>query len=182
METKPPLPPFNAQTAAQKVRMAEDAWNTRDPDKVVLVYTEDTRWRNRAEFPVGREQVHQFLQRKWAKDEVQLTARYDYATLDNVVNSTDMVKGAGLWRHDLPHKLFSILNFQAHLHLQYVWPVLQQWQFCRRQVHRPIWDCFLNAVKVYAVSSLSLHLFRSPDPVFPALPVHLNSWRTYLAN
>ena len=68
METKPPLPPFSSETAAQKVRMAEDAWNTRDPDKVVLVYTEDTRLRNRAEFPVGREQVRQFLVRKWAKE------------------------------------------------------------------------------------------------------------------
>ncbi len=68
METKPPLPPFTVQTATQKVRMAEDAWNTRDPDRVVLVYTEDTRWRNRSEFPVGREQVRQFLIRKWAKE------------------------------------------------------------------------------------------------------------------
>ena len=68
MESKPPLPPYTPESAAQKVRMAEDAWNTRDPDRVVLVYTEDTRWRNRAEFPVGREQVCQFLQRKWAKE------------------------------------------------------------------------------------------------------------------
>lgn len=68
METKPPLPPFTQETAAQKVRMAEDAWNTRDPDRVVLVYTEDTRWRNRAEFPAGREQVHAFLSRKWEKE------------------------------------------------------------------------------------------------------------------
>ncbi len=68
METRPPLPPFTADTAKQKVRMAEDAWNSRDPDRVVGVYTEDTRWRNRAEFPVGREQVRQFLQRKWASE------------------------------------------------------------------------------------------------------------------
>ena len=68
METKPPLPPFTPQSAAQKVRMAEDAWNTRDPDRVVLVDTEDTRWRNRSEFPVGREEVRQFLRRKWAKE------------------------------------------------------------------------------------------------------------------
>lgn len=68
METKPPLPPFTPESAAQKVRMAEDAWNTRDPDRVVLVYTEDTRWRNRSEFPVGREQVREFLRRKWAKE------------------------------------------------------------------------------------------------------------------
>jgi nuclear transport factor 2 (NTF2) superfamily protein len=68
MESKPPLPPFTAESAAQKVRLAEDAWNTRDPDRVVLVYTEDTRWRNRSEFPEGREQVRQFLQRKWARE------------------------------------------------------------------------------------------------------------------
>jgi nuclear transport factor 2 (NTF2) superfamily protein len=68
LESKPPLPPFTAEAAAQKVRMAEDAWNTRDPDRVVLVYTEDTRWRNRSEFPIGREQVRQFLQRKWARE------------------------------------------------------------------------------------------------------------------
>jgi nuclear transport factor 2 (NTF2) superfamily protein len=52
----------------QKVRMAEDAWNSRDPDRVVQVYTEDTQWRNRAEFPAGREQVRAFLQRKWARE------------------------------------------------------------------------------------------------------------------
>lgn len=68
METKPPLPPFTLETAAQKVRLAEDAWNTRDPARVVQVYTEDTRWRNRAEFPVGREQVRQFLERKWVRE------------------------------------------------------------------------------------------------------------------
>jgi uncharacterized protein len=66
--TRPPVPPFTVETATQKVRMAEDAWNTRDPDRVVQVYTEDTRWRNRAEFPVGREQVRAFLQRKWARE------------------------------------------------------------------------------------------------------------------
>lgn len=68
MDTKPPLPPFTRESASQKVRLAEDAWNTRDPSRVVLVYTEDTRWRNRAEFPVGREQVRQFLERKWARE------------------------------------------------------------------------------------------------------------------
>ena len=68
MDIKPPLPPFTPETARQKVRMAEDAWNSRDPDRVVLVYTEDTRWRNRTEFPVGREQVRELLQRKWAKE------------------------------------------------------------------------------------------------------------------
>ena len=68
METKPPLPPFTFESATQKTRMAEDAWNSRDADRVVQVYTEDTRWRNRAEFPTGRAEVHQFLTRKWAKE------------------------------------------------------------------------------------------------------------------
>jgi nuclear transport factor 2 (NTF2) superfamily protein len=66
--SRPPLPPYTPASAAEKVRLAEDAWNTRDPDRVVLVYTDDTRWRNRAEFPVGREQVRAFLQRKWARE------------------------------------------------------------------------------------------------------------------
>lgn len=66
--SRPPVPPFTLDSARQKVRLAEDAWNTRDPDRVVGVYTEDTVWRNRAEFPVGREQVRAFLQRKWARE------------------------------------------------------------------------------------------------------------------
>ena len=65
---RPPLPPFNAETAAQKVRMAEDGWNNRDPEKVALAYTSDSRWRNRAEFPAGREQIITFLKRKWAAE------------------------------------------------------------------------------------------------------------------
>jgi nuclear transport factor 2 (NTF2) superfamily protein len=68
MDEKPPLPPFTAETAALKVRLAEDAWNSRDPERVALVYTEDTRWRNRAEFPVGREAVKALLHRKWARE------------------------------------------------------------------------------------------------------------------
>lgn len=67
-ETRPPVPPFTPETARLKVRKAEDAWNTRDPDVVVGVYTEDTLWRNRAEFPAGRAQVREFLQRKWARE------------------------------------------------------------------------------------------------------------------
>ena len=69
MESKPPLPPFTLESATQKVRMAEDAWNSRDPDRVVMVYSEDTRWRNRDEFPAGRAQVHEFLTRKWAREQ-----------------------------------------------------------------------------------------------------------------
>lgn len=65
---RPPLPPFTLEGAVQKVRLAEDAWNSRDPDRVVGVYTDDTVWRNRAEFPVGREQVRAFLARKWVRE------------------------------------------------------------------------------------------------------------------
>jgi nuclear transport factor 2 (NTF2) superfamily protein len=68
MDTKPPLPPFTRDSATLKVRLAEDAWNSRDPARVVLVYTEDTRWRNRVEFPVGRVQVRELLERKWARE------------------------------------------------------------------------------------------------------------------
>jgi uncharacterized protein len=67
-ETRPPLPPFTAETAAQKVRMAEDAWNTRDPARVALAYTPDSRWRNRAEFINGRAEIEVFLRRKWARE------------------------------------------------------------------------------------------------------------------
>lgn len=65
---RPPLPPFNAETAAQKVRSAEDAWNGRDPEKVALAYTEDSRWRNRSEFIEGRAAIVSFLKRKWARE------------------------------------------------------------------------------------------------------------------
>ena len=67
-ETRPPVPPFTRETATQKVRMAEDAWNTRDPARVALAYTVDSRWRNRAEFPVGRAEIVQFLKRKWIRE------------------------------------------------------------------------------------------------------------------
>ena len=66
--TRPPLPPFTRETAIQKVRLAEDGWNSRDPGKVALAYTIDSRWRNRAEFPNGRQQIIEFLTRKWAKE------------------------------------------------------------------------------------------------------------------
>ena len=65
---RPPLPPFNQESAIQKVRAAEDAWNTRNPAQVVLAYTHDSRWRNRAEFPIGREEIQAFLTRKWVRE------------------------------------------------------------------------------------------------------------------
>jgi len=67
-EQRPPLPPFTAETAAQKARMAEDGWNSQDPVKVSLAYTEDSRWRNRAEFFSGRAKIVEFLTRKWQRE------------------------------------------------------------------------------------------------------------------
>ena len=67
-DTRPPLPPFTRDTALVKVRGAEDGWNTRDPKRVALAYTVDSQWRNRAEFPRGREEIIAFLTRKWARE------------------------------------------------------------------------------------------------------------------
>ena len=68
MATRPPVPPFTRETAVQKVRLAEDAWNSRDPQKVSLAYTRDSRWRNRSEFVNGRAEIVAFLTRKWSKE------------------------------------------------------------------------------------------------------------------
>ena len=68
MTEKPPLPPFDRAAAIQKARMAENAWNSRDPQKVSMAYTEDSFWRNRSEFIRGREEIVAFLERKWAKE------------------------------------------------------------------------------------------------------------------
>ena len=67
-ETRPPVPPFTEETARQKVKMAQDAWNTRDPEKVSLAYTPDSRWRNRDEFFEGRDEIVAFLKRKWERE------------------------------------------------------------------------------------------------------------------
>ena len=69
METRPPLPPFTRETAIQKVRLAEDGWNSRDPARVALAYTPDSRWRNRADFVQGREAIEAFLTGKWAREQ-----------------------------------------------------------------------------------------------------------------
>lgn len=66
--TTPIIPPFTEETAPLKVQMAEDLWNTRDPERVILAYTEDSEWRNRAEFLKGRDQIRAFLQRKWTRE------------------------------------------------------------------------------------------------------------------
>ena len=95
-ETRPPLPPFTHQTAIQKVRMAEDAWNTRDPARVAAAYTVDSRWRNRAEFPVGREAIKDFLTRKWARELDYRLIKELWAFADNRI----AVRFAYEWRDD----------------------------------------------------------------------------------
>ena len=80
---RPPLPPFTIETAVQKVRMAEDAWNTRDPERVALAYPEDSQWRNRAEFFQGRPAIIQFLRRKWAGELDYRLIKELWAVTDN---------------------------------------------------------------------------------------------------
>lgn len=82
-ETRPPLPPFTRETALQKVRMAEDGWNSRDPERVALAYTPDSRWRNRHEFPRGREQIRAFLTGKWQREHEYRLIKELWAHTDN---------------------------------------------------------------------------------------------------
>ena len=83
MESRPPLPPFTLESATQKVQAAEDAWNSRDPVRVSLAYTPDTEWRNRAEFVNGREQVVEFLSRKWTRELDYRLKKQLWAFMDN---------------------------------------------------------------------------------------------------
>ncbi|MES0128917.1 nuclear transport factor 2 family protein [Mesorhizobium sp. M0029] len=97
--SRPPLPPFTAETAAQKARMAEDAWNSRDPERVSLAYTQDSTWRNRAEFVSGRNEIVAFLTRKWARE-------LDYRLIKEVWTWNDnriAVRFAYEWRDDSGH-------------------------------------------------------------------------------
>lgn len=82
-ESRPPLPPFNVETARQKIRLAEDGWNSRDPERIALAYTIDSRWRNRSEFPVGREQIIEFLTRKWQRELEYRLIKQLWAFTDN---------------------------------------------------------------------------------------------------
>ena len=99
MDTRPPLPPFTPETAAQKIRLAEDGWNSRDPQRVSMVYSEDTRWRNRAEFIHGREQARAFLERKWARELDYRLIKELWATAGNRI----AVRFAYEWRDDSGH-------------------------------------------------------------------------------
>ena len=97
--SRPPLPPFTAETAAQKARLAEDAWNSRDPERVSLAYTEDSVWRNRAEFVAGRGEIVTFLTRKWARELEYRLIKEVWAFADNRI----AVRFAYEWRDDSGH-------------------------------------------------------------------------------
>ncbi len=125
MEQKLPLPPFTLETALEKVKMAENAWNTKDPEKVCLAYTVDTEWRNRTEFINGREEVKSFLRRKWEKEldyklkkelwgfrENRMAVRFEYEWHDE---SGQWYRSYGneLWEFDenrLMRKRFASIN------------------------------------------------------------------------
>jgi nuclear transport factor 2 (NTF2) superfamily protein len=99
LEPRPPQPPFTRETAVQKVRMAEDGWNSRDPQRVALVYTPDSVWRNRAEFIHGRDEIVAFLTRKWTRE-------LDYRLIKELWAYTDeriAVRFAYEWRDDSGH-------------------------------------------------------------------------------
>lgn len=122
---RPPLPPFTRESAIKKVRLAEDGWNSRDPAKVALAYTEDTRWRNRAEFANGRKQVEEFLTRKWNREldyrlikelwaftENRIAVRYAYEWHDDSGNWFRSY-GNENWEFDsdgLMHRRFASIN------------------------------------------------------------------------
>jgi uncharacterized protein len=95
-ESRPPFPPFTAETAAQKARGAEDAWNSCDPERVSLAYTIDSVWRNRSEFVSGRDQIVQFLRRKWAKELEYRLIKEVWAFTDNRI----AVRFAYEWHDD----------------------------------------------------------------------------------
>jgi len=95
-ESRPPFPPFARETAIQKVRMAEDSWNTCNPEKVSLGYAPDSRWRNRSEFMVGRPAIVAFLQRKWARELDYRLIKELWAFTDNRI----AVRFAYEWRDD----------------------------------------------------------------------------------
>ncbi|MCP1621447.1 DUF1348 family protein [Pseudomonas nitroreducens] len=95
-EARPPLPPFTRETAIQKVRLAEDGWNSRDPHRVSLAYTPDSRWRNRSTFVQGREQIVQFLTAKWVREQQYRLIKELWAFTDNRI----AVRFAYEWHDD----------------------------------------------------------------------------------
>jgi uncharacterized protein len=111
--TPPPptaiVPPFTAETATKKVRLAEDAWNSRDPDRVALAYTEDSVWRNRSEFVTGRDQIRKFLAGKWNRELDYRLAKALWAFIDNRIAvrfQYEWHDAAGQWHRSYGNELW----------------------------------------------------------------------------
>jgi nuclear transport factor 2 (NTF2) superfamily protein len=138
--SRPPLPPFTLETATQKVRLAEDGWNSRDPQRVAQAYTVDTVWRNRAEFPAGREQITQFLVRKWSRELDYRLIKELWAFADNRIAvrfAYEWHDDAGNWfrsygnenwefaENGLMHRRFASINDKpiAEGERKYHWPL-----------------------------------------------------------
>ncbi|KJY29470.1 nuclear transport factor 2 family protein [Streptomyces sp. NRRL S-495] len=120
-EQRPPLPPFTEETARVKVRAAEDGWNTRDPQRVSLAYTPDSRWRNRAEFVTGREEIAAFLTRKWQREhEYRLVKELWAHTADRIAVrfAYEWHDGAGQWYRSYGNEnwAFDQDGLMAHRH------------------------------------------------------------------
>jgi hypothetical protein len=135
MSGRPPFPPFTLETAQQKARMAENAWNGRDPQTVALAYTEDSRWRNRSEFITGREAILAFLQRKWARE-------LDYRLIKEVwacEGNRIAVRFAYEWHDDLGN------HFRSHGN--------ENWEFAENGLMRRR-EASINDVPITAAEQL----------------------------
>lgn len=140
MSSRPPFPPFNLETAMQKARMAEDAWNTRDPARVALAYTVDSQWRNRTEFFSGRDAIEAFLTRKWEREldyrlikeiwgfrENRMAVRFTYESHDHA-GQWFRSYGNELWEfdeHGLMRRRVASINDMpiAETERKYHWPL-----------------------------------------------------------
>src|SRR6201987_5877859 len=143
--TRPPVPPFTRETAIQKVRAAEDAWNTREPERVSLAYTPDSKWRNRADFPTGRPEIVAFLQRKWARE-------LDYRLIKELWAFTDdriAVRFAYEWHDDAGNWFRSYGN--------------ENWEFGEDGLMRRRYACINDLPVVEADRRYHWSLGRRPD-------------------
>ena len=154
-QVRPPLPPFNRESAIEKVRLAEDGWNSRDPARVSLAYTLDTKWRNRAEFAYNREEAKAFLTRKWAKE-------LDYRLIKELWafdGSRIAVRFAYEWRDDAGNWFRSYGN--------------ENWEFDDHgYMHRRFASindlAIAEGVKAGALDAIQLHGHETPEQVLTA--------------
>ena len=157
-DSRPPLPPFTRETALQKVRLAEDGWNSRDPVRVSLVYTEDSQWRNRAEFPRGRAQIVEFLTRKWAKEHDYRLIKELWAFTDNRI----AVRFAYEWHDDAGNWFRSYGN--------------ENWEFDERGLMRPMRS---RTRSNWWLSSMTMRVTSSVRKSRTVRSMRSGSWKTH---